>query len=88
MENLTSSFREKNLVPQLVQELQIESKIDELELAKKNECIFCNVFLILSEGIFLTFVFYIFSAISIHSVCNWTRIHNRLVHKRTLNQFG
>ena len=51
MENPKHTFREMNLV-------RIKSKTDELELSKEKRMHFFVKF-ILSEGIFLTFVFYL-----------------------------
>ena len=58
MENLTQGFREMNLAPQLVWELQIKKNCEELELAKEKRAFF--VLFILSERNFLTFVFYLY----------------------------
>ena len=58
MKNPTHSFREKNLVLQLMQELQIKSKtVMSWGLQKNKEGIF--VPFVLSEGNFLTIVFYL-----------------------------
>ena len=58
MENLSHSFRGINLVLQLVQELQIESKtVMSWSSRNEKEWIFCNV--ICSKVIFLTFGFYL-----------------------------
>ena len=51
MENSTHSFRDTNLVLQLIQESHIKSKTDKLELAKEKREHFFESF-ILSEGIF------------------------------------
>ena len=57
MENTTHTFREMNVVLQLVYKLQIKHKtVISWSLRKKKECIF--VMFSLSERIFLTFVFY------------------------------
>ena len=59
MENLTRSFRETNIVRQLI-ESQIKSKtLMSWNSRKKKEDIFCNVNLICRNEIFLTFVFYL-----------------------------
>ena len=58
MKNPTHSLREKNLVLQLMQELQIKSKtVMSWGLQKNKEGIF--VPFVLSEGNFLTIVFYL-----------------------------
>ena len=58
MKNPTHSFREKNLVLQLMQELQIKSKtVMSWGLQKNKEGIF--VPFVLSEGNFITIVFYL-----------------------------
>ena len=47
MENATRTFREMNVVLQLVYKLQIKYKtLISWSLRKKKECIFCNVFFI------------------------------------------
>ena len=46
MENPTHSFRETNLVLQLIYEFQIKNKTDELELAKEKQDIFYIVYFI------------------------------------------
>ena len=59
MENSTNSFREMNLVLQLIQKSQIKSKTDDLELAKEKRGHFLYR-LVCSERIFLTFAFYLY----------------------------
>ena len=69
MENLTRSFKETNLVLQLIQESQIKCKtVMSWSSRKKKECIFLT--LILSEGIFLNIYF-----MSIYSVLNTLSEH-------------
>ena len=47
MKNATRTFREMNVVLQLVYKLQIKYKtLISWSLRKKKECIFCNVFFI------------------------------------------
>ena len=58
MENPTHSFRETNLVFQLIWEMQIKSKtMMSWSSRKKEEGIFCTVSFVGSK-FFLTFVFY------------------------------
>ena len=58
MENLTHSFREMNLLLQLVQELQINSKTVMSSSSRKKKNAFFVTF-ISSKGNFLTYVFYL-----------------------------
>ena len=54
----TQSFREINLVLQLVQDLQIKSKtVMSWSSRKKEECIFCNFYFVRRK--LLTFLFYL-----------------------------
>ena len=47
MENSTNSFRETNLVLQLIQESQVKSKtVMSWSLQKKKDCIFCTVYFV------------------------------------------
>ena len=46
MENPRHSFRETNLVLQLIYEFQIKNKTDELELAKEKQDIFYIVYFV------------------------------------------
>ena len=66
MKNPTHSFREMNLVLQLIQELQIKSKTMMIwSSQKKKGGIFCAVYCVQSE-FFLRFVFYF----NVYSVLN------------------
>ena len=59
MQNRTHSFRETNLVLQLIEESQIKSKtVMSWSLRKRKEGIFCTVYLV-QRKIFSTFVFYL-----------------------------
>ena len=61
MENSTHSFRETNLLLQLIEELQIKSKTVMSWISwKKKEGIFCTVYFV-RRIFFLTFVFYTLS---------------------------
>ena len=46
MENPTHSFRETNLVLQLIEESQIKSKTEELELVKEKQGYFCIIYFV------------------------------------------
>ena len=66
MKNPTHSFREMNLVLQLIQESQIKSKTDDLELAKEKRGHFLCRLLCPKRVFFLRFVFYF----NVYSVLN------------------
>ena len=83
MENPTHSFRETNLVLQLIYEFQIKNKTDELELAKEKQDIFYIVYFV-RRNFFLTFVFYL----KVHCIEYTFRIYILLhIHKHYFIHF-